>query len=61
MSLLVRIIDFVFQGPFQHHLLDRLDLRLVPAPVQERAIVLVANGIAGNVENLLLELDEFIF
>ena len=44
-----------------HHLLDRLDLRIVTAPVQERAIVLVIDGIASNVENLLLELDEFIF
>ena len=41
--------------------LGRLDLRIVTAPVQERAIVLVIDGIAGNVENLLLELDEFIF
>ena len=31
------------------------------SPVQERAIVLVIDGIAGNVENLLLEFDEFIF
>lgn len=61
MSLLVRIIDFVFQGPFQHHLLDRLDLRLVSAPVQERAIVLVIDGIAGNVENMILDFDEFVF
>ena len=45
----------------QYHFLDRLDLRIVFAPVQERAIVLVVDGIAGNVENLLLELDEFIF
>ena len=27
----------------------------------KRAIVPVAGGIAGNVENLLLELDEFVF
>ena len=45
----------------QHHFLDRLDLRIVPAPVQERAIVLVIDGVAYNVENLFLELDEFIF
>ena len=45
----------------QHHSLDRLDLRIVFALVQERAIVLVVDGIAGNVENLLLEFDEFIF
>lgn len=49
------------EAAVQHHLLDRLDLRIVTAPVQERAIVLVINGIAGNVENLLLEFDEFIF
>ncbi|MBQ5581733.1 MAG: hypothetical protein IIU68_00085 [Bacteroidales bacterium] len=45
----------------QHHFLDHLDLRIVTAPVQERAIVLVIDRIAGNVENLLLEFDEFIF
>ena len=49
------------EAAVQHHLLDRLDLRIVTAPVQERAIVLVIDGIADNVENLLLELDEFIF
>lgn len=49
------------EAAVQHHLLDRLDLRIVTAPVQERAIVLVIDGIAYNVENLLLELDEFIF
>ena len=49
------------EAAVQHHLLDRLDLRIVTAPVQERAIVLVIDGIAGNVENLLLEFDEFIF
>ena len=49
------------EAAVQHHLLDRLDLRIVTAPVQERAIVLVIDGIASNVENLLLELDEFIF
>ena len=45
----------------QHHFLDHLDLRIVTAPVQERAIVLVIDRIAGNVENLLLEFDEFLF
>ena len=44
-----------------HHLLDRLDLRIVTALVQERAIVLVIDGVAGNVKNLLLEPDEFVF
>lgn len=28
----------------QHHFLDRLDFRIVTAPVQERAIVLVIDG-----------------
>ena len=41
--------------------LGRLDLRIVPAPVREWAIGPVVDGIAGNVENLLLELDESIF
>lgn len=49
------------EAEVQHHLLDRLDLRIVTAPVQERTIVLVIDGIAGNVENLFLELDEFEF
>lgn len=45
----------------QHHFLDSLDFRFVSAPVQKGAIVLIADRIAGNVENLFLELDEFIF
>ena len=52
---------FVFQGPFRHHILGRLDLRIVPAPVQERAMVLVIDGVAGNVENMILDFDEFVF
>ena len=45
----------------QHQFLDRLDLRLVPAPVQELAVVLVVEGITGDVENPLLKFDEFVF
>lgn len=45
----------------QHQFLDRLDLRLVPAPVQELAVVLVVEGIAGDSENPLLESCEFEF
>ena len=44
------------EAAVQHHLLDRLDLRIVTAPVQERAIVLVIEGIADNVENLFSRL-----
>lgn len=51
----------MFQGPFRHHILGRLDLRIVPAPVQERAMVLVVDGVAGNVENMILDFDEFVF
>ena len=45
----------------QHQFLDRLDLRLVPASVQELAVVLVVEGIAGDSENPLLESCEFEF
>ena len=49
------------EAAVQHHLLDRLDLRLDSAPVQEWAIVLIVDGITGNVKNLFLKLDEFRF
>ena len=48
------------EAAVQHQFLDRLDLHLVPAAVQE-LVVLVVEGITGDVENPLLEFEEFVF
>ena len=49
------------EAAVQHQLLNLLDLRLVPAPIKEPAVVPVAEGIAGDSENPPLESYEFMF
>lgn len=49
------------EAAVRHQLLNLIDLHLVPAPIKELAVVLVVEGIAGDVDNPLLESCEFMF